>query len=652
MAARIRLIGPPAVERGGRPAPSPRGNKAWALLAYLVLAERAPERRLLADLLFSDANDPLGALRWTLAELRRALQSPELFTGDPVDTSLGDEIEVDLQSIVAHRADPAPLLDLGTELLSGVNVNVSPAFESWLVVERFRLSAAVEARLRQAAMTLLAAGDAAAAVAYATHAVVRNPLEEGNHELLVRCLAATGDRASALRQVAVCEDTLRRELGIEASVAVREAAGRPPPPPGVPVSGRAAAASLLEAGRAAIVAGAVTAGIDCLRRAASEAACAADPGLQARAMSALGSALVHSVRGRDDEGAIVLHEAINLAARAGDRSTAVTANRELGFIELQAGRRRTADTWLARATELAETDEEFAAVLGVRGMNASDQGDYAAAFDHLTDSVDRAGRCGDDRQQAWSLSVLARAHLLRDERSQASAANSRSLELVRDQRWMAFLPWPQALKSELDIRAGRTEVAASELERAWTLAAQLGDPCWEGMVARGLALLNASSGEHATAAAWLAEAYTRCSQVSDRYQWVRAYVLDTMIDTMIDTLVRDRDPRRYPLGAASSRPHRRTGELAHLRSADYAVRSAVPGLDEVGALVEALLSLAARCEMRELVVRAHVHRWRLGDATALESARLLSADIDNPVLVDLLDPRQDHAGGPMIGEPQ
>jgi hypothetical protein len=36
--------------------------------------------------------------------------------------------------------------------------------------------------------------------------------------------------------------------------------------------------------------------------------------------------------------------------------------------------------------------------------------------------------------------------------------------------------------------------------------------------------------------------------------------------------------------------------------------------------------------MRELVVRAHLHRFRLGDQTALASARLLGAGIDNPAL--------------------
>jgi len=89
---------------------------------------------------------------------------------------------------------------------------------------------------------------------------------------------------------------------------------------------------------------------------------------------------------------VVLHEAIRLATQAGDRETAVTAHRELGFVEVQAGRRQTAETWLARASALADTDAEVAAVLGVRGMNASDTAHYPAAFRHLRESVEGAER--------------------------------------------------------------------------------------------------------------------------------------------------------------------------------------------------------------------------------------------------------------------
>jgi hypothetical protein len=117
------------------------------------------------------------------------------------------------------------------------------------------------------------------------------------------------------------------------------------------------------------------------------------------------------------------------------------------------------------------------------------------------------------------------------------------------------------------------------------------------MAARGLGLLHATAGDHAAATAWLAEANTRCNRVTDRYQWVRAYVLDASATTALD---------RHDEGEARR-------------------------------LVELLASLAARGDMRELVVRAHLHRGRLGDPTALASARLLADGLDNPALTRLLD---------------
>jgi DNA-binding SARP family transcriptional activator len=592
----IRLVGPPAIERDSRPVAAPRGRKAWALLSYLLLADRPPSRRHLAELLFADANDPLGALRWTLAELRRSLGVPEAFSGDPVATTLGDAVTVDLHLVHSEAAEP--LLDLRGELLEGVTLPSCREFESWLLVARYRVASAIEARLREAAVALLATGHARRAVGYAEAAVARHPHEEGNHELLVRSLAMAGDRGAARRHVAACEDLLRREVGVEPSAALRDAAtAGPDSAMASPLSGRAAAESQLEAGRAAILAGAVDAGLQCLRRAVTEAARCQDEALQARATAALGSALVHAVRGRDNEGAVVLHEAIELAERAGDRTTSAVAHRELAFVEVIAGRRETAGTWLAKAAVLAETDAERAALLGVHGVNATDRGDYLAALRHFGESIELAGRSADHRQQAWSLSHLARAHVVRGERSQAADALARSLDIVQQQRWIAFLPFPQALRAELDLQDGDVEGAANGLERAWVLARQVDDPCWEGIAGRGLGLLHAVRGDYGKSTEWLDEAVSRSSRVPDRYQWMHAYVLDAAIGTALD---RDDHDRARPL-------------------------------------VASLASLAAWGDMRDLVVRAYLHRHRLGDRTAIASARLLAADIDNPALHGLLN---------------
>lgn len=155
----IRLLGTPGLERDGRAAPSPRGHKVWALLTYLLLTDRPPSRSHLASLLHPDADDPLAALRWSLAELRRAIGRRDVLRGDPVVASLGDDVTVDVRQLAAGLPDAA-LLDLSGRLLDGTHLASSPEFDLWLSVERWRLDALVASRLRQAAIALLAAGPA------------------------------------------------------------------------------------------------------------------------------------------------------------------------------------------------------------------------------------------------------------------------------------------------------------------------------------------------------------------------------------------------------------------------------------------------------------------------------------------------------------
>jgi DNA-binding SARP family transcriptional activator len=73
MALAIHLLGHPHFDRTAGQAYEFRTQKSWAILAYLILSERTPTRSQLASLLFTEADDPLRALRWNLAEIRRCL---------------------------------------------------------------------------------------------------------------------------------------------------------------------------------------------------------------------------------------------------------------------------------------------------------------------------------------------------------------------------------------------------------------------------------------------------------------------------------------------------------------------------------------------------------------------------------------------------
>src|SRR5215204_4185407 len=274
----ITLLGAPQVERNGELVTAPRGRKCWALLAYLLLRERPVPRLALAELLFPDADDPLRALRWTLVELRRALGGSEVLHGDPLQLALPPGTQVDVLALTGEGAS----ISLGQgALLEGSDFRATPAFDSRLRVERRMLAGIYEQLIHNEALSRLAEGETGEAARLAALCVTRDPLDENHQELLVRCLAANGDERGALRQAEGCVKLFREQLGREPGPALREAArvGVALTPP---AGGDAAAAQAqLDAGHAAIAAGAVEPGIDCLRLSCAEAEASGDTPLHA-----------------------------------------------------------------------------------------------------------------------------------------------------------------------------------------------------------------------------------------------------------------------------------------------------------------------------------------------------------------------------------
>lgn len=595
MGLAIHLLGVPRVERDGRPLPAPRGRKVWGLLAYLLLSDAGASRRHLVELLFEDAEDPMAALRWNLSELRRLLGSDSL-RGDVPRPALEPGTYVDVE--VASRGTWAQALGvpgLDRELLEGMSFPGSPSFDVWLATQRRHLRAAAEAVLREAALARLAAGAAAEAADLAARLVRHNPLEENFQALLVRCLAAAGDGVGAARQAAACRALFLRELGVPPG-ATLEAAMRTvtATPTARPASGRAAALALIEAGQAAIGAGALEAGLQCLRRAIVEADAAGDTTLRAQARVGLGGALVHAARGRDEEGSTALHEALAIGQDAGSPHAAA-ACRELGYVEFLRGRYERALAWLRRAASLAGSDRaEQARIATVHGAALSDTARYGAAVAMLQDAEALAQAAGDVRQVAYALSMHGRAQLLHGELQAAAETLDRSVALAR-QSWTALVPWPLALRAELDLRRGDRDAAAERFEHAFALGCQLDDPCWEGIARRGLGCVALARGEPQRGVEILVDAVSRCARLPDAYLWGKAHALDALC------------------GAAA----------AH-------------GLPQASAWIDEMQSLAARSGMREFSVRSHLHRAALGDRASRAAARLLAVDIDNPALRDLV----------------
>lgn len=592
MALAIRLLGPPGIERDPGGASSVRGHKAWGLLAYLVTADGPVPRERLVDLLFNDAEDPLGALRWNLSQVRRSLGDQAEIGGDPVRLVLPPGTTVDVHQVTRGSwVEAVDLPGLGLPLLAGMLFDSSPAFQFWLDGERRHLMAASEAVLQDAARARLAQGDAAAAVADATRLVELSPLDENAHVLLILALRAAGEHEAAAAQARACAELLRRELGVDPGPALRAALDTPSLGASS-LAGKAAVTARIEAGESAVAAGALAAGLDTLRRAAWDARSVGDRLVLARALVALGSALVHAARGTDEEGAAVLLEGSGLAVEVADHPLASTAQRELGYVSLLRGQYQRALGWLDQARDLVPGDaRQLAWIELISGKAQTDLGRHAVAREHLDSSVAAASDVGDRRCESFALASLGRLFIQREEWGEAATALTRSLRLAQEDGWLAFRPYPEALLGEVRLADGDLAAAAAAFDSAYALGRQIGDPCWEGLAERGAGLVAIRGGDTRRGLELLGEAPRVCRRLPDTYLWIVGYVQEARNTAAIDS-------------HAPASPR----------------------------WVAELDVFSARHEMRELQARAALQRVRLGDAGALEIARARVADVDNPAL--------------------
>jgi hypothetical protein len=242
---------------------------------------------------------------------------------------------------------------------------------------------------------------------------------------------------------------------------------------------------------------------------------------------------------------------------------------------LDEGRRSTTD------------DGEAARLLGVQGMCLTDAAEYAHALDCLARSVDLARRAGDARQEAWSLAMVGRIHVLRGDSARAVPVLDDALEQVGRQGWTAFQPWPEAFRAEAAIGLADLDTARDLLDHAWVLATESDDHCWMATVAHGQAELASVDGNRGRAQRWCDQGLTPVPW----YLWPYARLLDV------------------------------------------ACTIALPGESAVAmGRIDRLADLAARGRMRDLLTRAHLHRARAGSRTGLAAARAIAAEIDDPAL--------------------
>ena len=198
----LRMLGPLAVSQAGRAVALPASRKARALLAYLALAPFASPRNRLCALLFDNASDSRGELRWYLSKLRRVTGTGRLrCTEDSVRIDLTDSL-VDAHEI--QRAARAGFTTLplerarsllalfGGEFLEGLEVDGCAEFTSWLLAQRRRYHAWRVALL----LRLIECAPEAEGANHVESWLALAPFDVRAHEQLLRILVAprTGSR--------------------------------------------------------------------------------------------------------------------------------------------------------------------------------------------------------------------------------------------------------------------------------------------------------------------------------------------------------------------------------------------------------------------------------------------------------------------------
>jgi DNA-binding SARP family transcriptional activator/predicted ATPase len=234
----LYLLGPPRLELDGEPVHI-AWRKAVALLAYLAVTGQSHSRDTLATLLWPeyDQSRARANLRRALSLLNRTLGG-EWLTADRETAGLNPDADLWLdmdqfrQHLSAcetrgHRAmeicpQCAPLLEEAVELyrdhfLTGFTLRDSGPFDEFQFFQTEGLKDQLAGVLVRLASYHTSQGEYEPAIGYARRWLVLDPLHEPAHRHLMALYAHAGQRAAALRQYQLCEQTLLEELGLPPS---------------------------------------------------------------------------------------------------------------------------------------------------------------------------------------------------------------------------------------------------------------------------------------------------------------------------------------------------------------------------------------------------------------------------------------------------
>lgn len=206
----LTLLGPMELRFGGISVTLPRSRKCRALLGYLAVTARAHRREQLCGLFWDVADDPRGALRWSLSRLRAALpRDADLVVADRAGVSLRRERlhvdavalaslhDQDLSALTTERLEDVAAAYRG-DLLEGLELPDFLEFTAWCTAQREHVRSAY-CRVLHALLDRFA-GAPARALPFARLLAQQDGFDVAAHETLLRLLLTLGHRDEAERR--------------------------------------------------------------------------------------------------------------------------------------------------------------------------------------------------------------------------------------------------------------------------------------------------------------------------------------------------------------------------------------------------------------------------------------------------------------------
>ena len=174
---------------------------------------------------------------------------------------------------------------------------------------------------------------------------------------------------------------------------------------------------------------------------------------------------------------------------------------------------------LAEALSHAAGDDSRASgCYGLIGFNLVDWGrfdDGLAAFDS---AISLARQAANPKRETWALGMGAWGQLRSGDTEQAQVWALAALARSDQIGWLSFKPWVAAILAEARLLQHRPAAAIrADLQEPFALSCLLDDPCWQGAIARVMAMTHLAEGNTLAALDWLVRAKTALTRVTDPY---------------------------------------------------------------------------------------------------------------------------------------